>query len=169
MEAGKWIIFAALAGAVLVGFKTRQLKSYEFVVCGLFVLLLDGLVFKGQISRWIGDLGASLPHVTTSLSPGMAVWLSPAHRQRLAAVGRRLWEHRPHWSDYLVLAIAMPLAHYLLGWSWWFGLFLLIGLAAMVVVNCLLDTFLPRAGAARKPDSAHAAIPGESSGQEEAH
>ncbi len=60
MEIGKWIVFAFLAGAVIVGFKTRTLKWYEFVVSGLFVLLLDALIFDAQISTWVGELGANV-------------------------------------------------------------------------------------------------------------
>ncbi len=60
MEIGKWLVFAFLAGAVIVGFKTRSLKWYEFVVSGLFVLLLDALVFNGQISAWVGQIGANV-------------------------------------------------------------------------------------------------------------
>ena len=65
MEIGKWTVFAFLAGAVLVGFKSRQLKIYEFVVCGAFMLLLDGLVFHGQIASWIGQLGATAKSAAT--------------------------------------------------------------------------------------------------------
>ncbi|MBB5085049.1 hypothetical protein [Nonomuraea endophytica] len=141
MEAGKWIIFAALAGAVLVGFKSRQLKTYEFIVCGLFVLLLDGLVFNGQISKWVGDLGSNLPEVANSITTsGLALWLSPNARHRLIAFGRAMWTHRPGWGDYLFCASLTVIAHYLLGISWWFGLLLAAVLAGATAVNALSAT-----------------------------
>lgn len=145
MEAGKWIVFAALAGAVFVGFKSRQLKSYEFVVCGLFVLLLDGLVFKGQITKWVGDLGSNLPDVAKSVSPGMAFGLSPATKRGVTRFGRCLWANRPHWSDYVVIAALTVVAHYVLGLSWWFGLILLYILIALVVFKAVFT--LPPGGA----------------------
>jgi hypothetical protein len=61
--AGQWIVFAFLAGAVGVGFKTRTLKWYEFAVSGLFLLLLDALIFDGQIVAWLGQLGRSAQSV----------------------------------------------------------------------------------------------------------
>ncbi|MFI6325104.1 hypothetical protein ACIBG8_46840 [Nonomuraea sp. NPDC050556] len=138
MEAGKWIIFAALAGAVFVGFKSRQLKSYEFVVCGLFVLLLDGLVFKGQITKWVGDLGSNLPDVAKTVSPGMALGLTPNARCWLARFGRAVRANLPHWSDYVITAALTVVAHYVLGLSWWFGAVLYGVLAVLLAAKALL-------------------------------
>ncbi|MFB9890455.1 hypothetical protein [Planobispora takensis] len=148
MEAGKWIIFAALAGAVFVGFKSRQLKMYEFFVCGLFVLLLDGLVFNGQISKWVGDLGSNIPDVADSVTAGLALGpASPRTRRRLAAFGRALWAQRPHWSDYLIITAITLTVHYLLGWSWWFGAVAAGALAVLVAINAALTVLVgPPAG-----------------------
>lgn len=111
MEVGKWIALAFLAGAVLVGFRTRTLKWYEFVVSGLFVLLLDGLVFGGQISDWIGQLGANVKETAGHAAAG-AVLLGGPRARRFA---RRVWEHRPAPLDYLAVAAATVLAHCWLG------------------------------------------------------
>ncbi|GIH89906.1 hypothetical protein Psi01_05360 [Planobispora siamensis] len=159
MEAGKWIIFAALAGAVFVGFKSRQLKMYEFFVCGLFVLLLDGLIFNGQISKWVGDLGNNIPDVADSVTAGLALGPVPAPtRRRLAAFGRALWAQRPHWSDYLIITAITITVHYLWGWSWWFGAVAAGTLAVLVVINALLtlaDRPAHDAGADLDPGGGH--------------
>ncbi|KWX10274.1 hypothetical protein TR74_04595, partial [Carbonactinospora thermoautotrophica] len=111
MEVGKWIALAFLAGAVLVGFRTRTLKWYEFVVSGLFVLLLDGLVFGGQISDWIGQLGANVKETAGHAAAG-AVLLGGPRARRFA---RRVWEHRPAPLDWVAVAAATVLAHFWLG------------------------------------------------------
>src|SRR4051794_9492917 len=108
MEIGKWIVFAFLCGAVLVGFRSRQLKAYEFLICGAFAILADGLVFHGAVSQWIGELGAqaknavSLPHhaqLPALAGLGMLVPVGgPALRRFTAAC----WRHKPDLTDLIV-------------------------------------------------------------------
>jgi hypothetical protein len=128
MEAGKWIMFAFLLGAVGVGFKTRTLKWYEFAVSGLFLVLLDGLVFDGQISRWVGQLGTNVQQAADGAAAGSVVFLDTETRARLRRFGRRMWAQRPAPLDYL-LTVGLAFTT----WVWW-DLALPVGLAIFAAV-----------------------------------
>jgi hypothetical protein len=128
MEAGKWIVFAFLLGCVLVGFKTRQLKWYEFAVSGLFLVLLDGLVFRGEISRWVGQLGSNLQGAAAHASAGSLLLLGPASRERASRFVRRVWAQRPLPVDYLLLVGCAFLTRM------WFDLPMPAGLAMFAAV-----------------------------------
>ncbi|GGP92261.1 hypothetical protein BKA00_000440 [Actinomadura coerulea] len=117
MEVGKWIVFAFLTGVVIVGFKTRSLKGWEFAASGAFVLLLDQLVFKGQISSWLGNLGSNVRGAAGNASAGMLLF-TPGAWPRARRFGARMWKHRPGPADLAMYAAAGVLMHVWLGAPW---------------------------------------------------
>ncbi|GAA4309220.1 hypothetical protein ACFQY7_16140 [Actinomadura luteofluorescens] len=117
MEVGKWIVFAFLTGVVIVGFKTRSLKGWEFAASGAFVLLLDQLVFKGQISTWLGNLGSNVKGAAGNASAGMLLF-TPGAWPRARRFGARMWKHRPGPVDLATYAAGGVLMHVWLGAPW---------------------------------------------------
>jgi hypothetical protein len=145
MEVGKWIVFAFLAGAVLVGFRTRTLKWYEFAVSGLFLILLDGLVFNGQIAAWVGQLGSNVKSAADGATAGFAVLAGPTALARLARLGRRMWAHRPAPLDYAGLVAATVIARIWLDLPVPIGFAVLsAALAGMVLIAALTDPDIRR-------------------------
>lgn len=117
MEVGKWIVFAFLTGVVIVGFKTRSLKGWEFAASGAFVLLLDQLVFKGQISTWLGNLGSNVKGAAGNASAGMLLF-TPGAWPRARRFVARMWKHRPGPVDLATYAAGGVLMHVWLGAPW---------------------------------------------------
>ncbi|MEU8303424.1 hypothetical protein AB0C84_07655 [Actinomadura sp. NPDC048955] len=117
MEVGKWIVFAFLTGVVIVGFKTRSLKGWEFAASGAFVLLLDQLVFKGQISTWLGNLGSNVKGAAGNASAGMLLF-TPGAWPRARRFGAHMWKHRPGPADLAMYGAAIVLMHVWLGAPW---------------------------------------------------
>jgi len=117
MEVGKWIVFAFLTGVVIVGFKTRSLKGWEFAASGAFVLLLDQLVFKGQISTWLGNLGSNVRGAAGNASAGMLLF-TPGAWPRARRFGARMWKHRPGPADLAMYGAGIVLMHVWLGAPW---------------------------------------------------
>jgi hypothetical protein len=146
---GMWIAFAFVAGMVLIGFKSRQLKWYEFIVSGLFVLLLDKLVFDGQISAWVGQLGSKAQGAAShGALRGAMVFpflLTPGARVRARRFAVRLVKHRPTGWDYAGYLLVVIAVHLVLRWGWLvsFGAYALL-MAAYTVVAALLDRDQPR-------------------------
>jgi hypothetical protein len=100
METGKWIVLAFLAGVILIGFKTRSLKTWEFIASGAFMLLLDGLVFHGQISNWLGQLGSNVKGAAGNAAfghvvSGMGVVAVPGMSERARHLAAAMWARRP--------------------------------------------------------------------------
>jgi hypothetical protein len=133
MEVGKWVVFAFLSGVILIAFKTRSLKSWEFAASGAFMVLLDGLVFHGQISTWLGHLGsnvkgaaghAALGHAVS----GMAVIGAPTMSQRARRFAAAMWARRPGLDDCGISLAVAVLAHLWLGAPW------LVAAASVVLV-----------------------------------
>lgn len=121
METGKWIVMAFLTGVIVIGFRTRSLKSWEFISSGLFVLLLDQLVFHGQISSWVGNLGSNVKGAAGhGIKAGLAapLLLPPGGRAKLAAFARAMWANRPGLVDYLLCGAALVVARDLLQIGW---------------------------------------------------
>lgn len=110
-EVGKWIVFAGLCGAVFVGFKTRTLRWYEFLVCGLFVLLADALVFHGTIVDWVGQIGSTAQNAANGAALGMALLGPRDKRARLGWQISHVWQHRPGIGDVLLAGLATWFAH----------------------------------------------------------
>src|SRR5262249_37389052 len=102
---GMWIAFAFAAGMVLVGFKSRQLKWYEFIVSCVFALLLDRLVFGGQIGTWIGHLGSKAQgaagHGALSQGAMMLPFLLPGRGGKARRLAAKVWTNRPGIGDTL--------------------------------------------------------------------
>lgn len=117
MEVGKWIVFAFLTGVVFVGFKTRSLKGWEFAASGAFMVLLDGLVFHGQISSWLGNLGSNVRGAAGNASAGMLLF-TPGAWPRVRRFGARMWKHRPGSVDLATYAAGGVLMHVWLGAPW---------------------------------------------------
>ncbi|QKG27305.1 hypothetical protein [Actinomadura verrucosospora] len=157
MEVGKWIVFAFLTGVIVVGFKTRSLKTWEFISCGAFMLLLDGLVFHGQISTWLGHLGsnvkgaaghAALGHAVS----GMAVIGAPTMSERARRFAAAMWARRPGLDDCGISLAVAVLAHLWLGAPWPVAaasvVLVLIAFPAISVITAPQ----PRTHAPTKPD-----------------
>ncbi|WP_433467039.1 hypothetical protein [Spirillospora sp. CA-128828] len=128
MEVGKWIVFAFLSGVVIVGFKTRSLKGWEFFASGAFVLLLDQLVFKGQISTWLGNLGSNVKGAAGNAAAGMVLFFKPGAWPRVQRFAARMWQHRPDLPDLAIYAAAIVLMHVWAGAPWLVAALALTGL-----------------------------------------
>lgn len=169
--AGMWIAFAFVAGMVLIGFKSRQLKWYEFIVSGIFVLLLDRLVFSGQISAWVGQIGSKAQGAAGhgALHSGLILpfLFTPGGRDKARSLAARLRKHRPTRSDYLGFMLVAVAAHLVLRWGWLvsFGVYALV-LAALTVIAALLDKPRPRRNLPAHPatDSANSGDQAEAAG-----
>lgn len=137
---GMWIAFAFVAGMVLIGFKSRQLKWYEFIVSGLFLLLLDRLVFHGQISAWVGQIGSKAQGAASHGALIFPFLLTPGGRAKARRFTARLAKHRPTGWDYAFYLLVVIAAHLVLRWGWLvcFGTYALL-LAALTVAAALLD------------------------------
>ncbi|WP_329258728.1 hypothetical protein OG417_21305 [Actinoallomurus sp. NBC_01490] len=157
---GMWIAFAFVAGMVLIGFKSRQLKWYEFIVSGVFVLLLDRLVFHGQISSWVGQLGSTAQGAAAHTAMVFPFLLTPTARAKARRFTARLVKHRPTGRDYIAYLLIAVAAHLVLRWGWLvcfgtYGLLLLtLTLVAATLDRDQPDRTLPAHPAARDRDQA---------------
>ncbi|MGH3377644.1 MAG: hypothetical protein ACRDS0_03780 [Pseudonocardiaceae bacterium] len=163
---GMWIAFAFVAGMVLIGFKSRQLKWYEFIVSGIFVLLLDRLVFSGQISSWVGQIGSKAQgaagHGALHGSMAFPFLFTPGARAKARRFTARLVKHRPTGWDYAGYLGVVIAAQLMLRWGWLvsFGVYALI-MAALTGVAALFDKDQPsrtlpaHPATDTAPDSAH--------------
>ncbi|GAA2124483.1 hypothetical protein [Actinomadura napierensis] len=173
MEVGKWIVFAFLTGVIVVGFKTRSLKTWEFISCGAFMLLLDGLVFHGQISTWLGHLGsnvrgaaghAALGHAVS----GMAVIGAPTMSERVRRFAAAMWARRPSLDDCGISVAVAVLAHLWLGAPWLVAaasvVLVLIAFPAISVITAQQPRTNARTNAPTKPDPDSTAAPADKPG-----
>jgi len=102
VQTGMWVAFALLAGLVVAGFKYKELKWYEFIVSGLCVALLDGLVFKGAIVNWIGTVGVGVQNaVPEGTAKGVAFLFGVGSWSKAWNLVKAAWSHRPLHKEYI--------------------------------------------------------------------